>query len=103
MCRAHMRSAKRTAKLSIGLGAVNSGENSHQALESPLAERAGGWPARSAVLTSSLNQGKQGGLSPQPNAHKPALFLFLGAFLTTGFLWWVIFSVCRVIFRLAQY
>jgi hypothetical protein len=47
-----MRSAKRTAKLSIVLGGCRKSGKAcdHPALESPLAERVGGWPARSAVL-----------------------------------------------------
>jgi hypothetical protein len=95
-----MRSAKRTAKLSIGLGV--DGLSTHPALESPLAERVGCWPARSAVL-SSPNQGSQGGPPPKSPESKPALFWFLGAFLFSGFLWWVIFSVCIAVWRLAQY
>ena len=100
-----MRSAKRTAKLSIVLGgAVNPALNvNHPALESPLAGRVGGWPARSAVLTSSPNQGRQGGLPPNPPKAQPALFYVLGVATAAGFVWWVIFAIGSWILRLAQY
>jgi len=90
-----MRSAKRTAKPSAVFVSTS-------LAESPLAERVGGWPARSAVL-SSPNRGRQGGPSPNPPTPRPALLLFLGAFVVTGFLWWAIFSVGIAVWRLAQY